>query len=72
MPKNKKELIPCPVDSYCRNWDQHNECCQDNGCRESGFRKITKEDVSFYKNKKVKEAEEIELKISLAEARMSS
>jgi len=46
--KPKRVFIPCPVDSDCRNWDVYNECCQDKGCRASGFKKITREDVPFY------------------------
>jgi len=55
--KIKRILIPCPVDPYCRNWDQHNEYCPEGGCRESGYRTITKADVSFYTNKRIMESE---------------
>lgn len=53
MPKK----IACPVDAYCRNWDNYNQECQENGCRESGFKKITAEDEPFYKNKRIIESE---------------
>jgi len=53
----KKELIPCPVDPYCRNWDLHNEYCPEGGCRESGYKTITKADVPFYTNKRIMQSE---------------
>lgn len=57
MKKIKKEPIPCPVDSDCQNWDIYNETCHDKGCRASGFKKITKEDVPFYTAKRRAEIE---------------
>ena len=68
MSKNKKDPISCPVDIYCRNWDQYNEICQEEGCRASGFRKISKVDADFFNTKR---AEENALKILLIESMIS-